>query len=104
MPERKSGLGLSILSRIRLDRLVLKTMPVSSPKAQISGGKAAFSSQRVEDNAFHLKLPPNKSCRLFTPRLDGGNFGEIGREIVRGKILNVHFDQAHKRTAKIRFR
>jgi len=31
-----------------------KTMAVKSPKARISGGKAAFLSQRVEDNAFHL--------------------------------------------------
>jgi hypothetical protein len=29
-------------------------MSVDSPKAQISGGKAAKISQRVEDNAFHL--------------------------------------------------
>src|SRR4051812_28494034 len=38
----------------KLDRLVLRTMAVESPKAQISGDKAAISSQRVEDNAFHL--------------------------------------------------
>ena len=37
-----------------MDRLVLKTMAVDSPKAQIFGGKAAIGSQRVEDNAFHL--------------------------------------------------
>ena len=30
------------------------TMALGSPKAQISGGKAACLSQRVEDNAFHL--------------------------------------------------
>jgi hypothetical protein len=30
-------------------------MPVDSPKAQIFGGKAACVSQRVEDNAFHLR-------------------------------------------------
>jgi hypothetical protein len=29
-------------------------MSVESPKAQISGGKAANISQRVENNAFHL--------------------------------------------------
>jgi hypothetical protein len=38
----------------RWDRLVLKTMPLGSPKAQITGGRAACLSQRVEDNAFHL--------------------------------------------------
>jgi hypothetical protein len=45
-----------------------KTMSVDSPKAQITGGKAAKISQRVEDNAFHLvrraltnvKFPPAK--------------------------------------------
>jgi hypothetical protein len=66
-------------------------MPVSSPKAQISGGKAARPSQRVEDNAFYLKLPPNKSCRLYTPRLNGRDFGEIGREFVGGERLDIHF-------------
>jgi hypothetical protein len=30
-------------------------MPVDSPKAQMIEGKAAFVSQRVEDNAFHLR-------------------------------------------------
>jgi hypothetical protein len=52
----------------KVDRLVRKTMSVDSPKAQISGGKAAKISQRVEDNAFHLvrraltnvKFPPAK--------------------------------------------
>jgi hypothetical protein len=29
-------------------------MSALSPKAQISGGKAAVISQRVEDNTFHL--------------------------------------------------
>jgi hypothetical protein len=29
-------------------------MLIDLPKAQISDGKAASSSQRVEDNAFHL--------------------------------------------------
>jgi hypothetical protein len=29
-------------------------MPNHSPKAQLSGGKAAFFWQRIEDNAFHL--------------------------------------------------
>ena len=38
----------------KVDRLALKTMPVGSPKAQITGGKALCLGQRVEDNAFHL--------------------------------------------------
>jgi hypothetical protein len=42
----------------QVDRLVLKTMAVEAPKAQISSGKAAISSQRVEDNAFHRLHPP----------------------------------------------
>ena len=29
---------------------------------------------------------------LFAPRFDGGNFAEIGREFVRGKGLDIHFD------------
>ena len=37
-----------------VDRLILMTMAAASPKAQISGGKPAAASQRVEDNAFHL--------------------------------------------------
>ena len=55
-------------------------------------GKAARLSQRVEDNAFHLHYRRPKSGRLLTPRFDSRDFSEIGREIVRGKILNVHFD------------
>jgi hypothetical protein len=46
-------------TRRGVDRLLLK-MPVrlgpmakETPKAPISGGKAAISCQRVEDNAFH---------------------------------------------------
>ena len=38
-------------------------MSVSSPKAQIFGGETAGISQRVEDNAFHLRetrAPPQK--------------------------------------------
>ena len=40
---------------------------------------------------------------LFTTRLNGRDFSEIGRELVGGKVLNVHFDQAHKWTAEVRF-
>jgi len=40
--ERKTGLGLLIHSHAKVDRLVLKTMPVESPQAQgIRGGEAA---------------------------------------------------------------
>jgi len=39
-------------------------MPFCSPKAQISGSKAACVSQRVEDNAFHLGTSGDKSSRL----------------------------------------
>jgi len=35
-----------------------ETMTNASPKAQISGGKAADHSQCVEDNAFHRLHPP----------------------------------------------
>jgi hypothetical protein len=37
----------------KVDRLLQKTMALEWPTAQISGGRAAFVSQRVEDNAFH---------------------------------------------------
>ena len=61
--------------RSRVDRLVLKAMPVGSAKAQMSGGKAACVSQRVEDNAFHLgKLSATNRfgcCRLA--RYTGAN-------------------------------
>ena len=67
-------------------------MSVDSPKAQISGGKAACLSQRVEDNAFHLCSSGDKSRRLLTARLYGGDFGEIWREIVCGERLDIHFD------------
>src|SRR5207244_10094426 len=44
------------------------------------------------------------SRRLFAAGFDCRDFREIGREIVRGKGLNIHFNQADKGTAKIRFR
>jgi len=38
-----------------VDRLLLKTMTESPPRAHIqSGGRAACLCQRVEDNSFHL--------------------------------------------------
>ena len=67
------------------------TMGVDSPKAQISGGKATCHSQRVEDNAFHSGLLGNIRW-LFTAWFNGGDFGEIGREIVCGERLDIHFD------------
>ena len=75
-----------------MDRLVLKAMPIVWPKAQMSGGKAACLSQRVEDNAFHLSAGGDKSRRLFAARFHNGDFREIGREFVGGKRLDVHFD------------
>ena len=75
---------------------------VGSPKAQITGGKAACLSQRVEDNAFH-RITKAKMSPLFAARFNGGDFGEIWREFVCGECLDIHFDQAHKRTAKVRF-
>jgi hypothetical protein len=67
-------------------------MAVDPPKAQISSGKAACLSQRVEDNAFHLSLVATNPAPLRTPRLNGGDFSEIGWEFVRGERLDVHFD------------
>ena len=58
------------------------TMGVDSPKAQMSDGNAVCLSQRVADNAFHL----------FAAGFNGGHFGEIGREIVCGERLDIHFD------------
>jgi hypothetical protein len=75
-----------------VDRLVLKTMPVDSPKAQMIGGKAACVGQRVADNAFHLSPNGDKSRRLLAARLDSGNFGEIGWEFVCGERFDIHFD------------
>jgi len=40
---------------------------------------------------------------LPAARLHGGDFGQIGREIVGGEGFDIHFDQAHERTTKIRF-
>jgi hypothetical protein len=75
-----------------VDRLVLKTMLVRSPKARIPGGNAACLSQRVEDNAFHLSTGGDKSRRLFAARFHNGDFRKIGREFVGAERLDVHFD------------
>jgi hypothetical protein len=75
-----------------VDRLVLKTMPLGSPKAEISGGNAAYLSQRVEDNAFHLITSGNNPALLLAARFHGGDFSEIGREFIGGERLDIHFD------------
>jgi len=43
------------------------------------------------------------ACSLFAARFDGRDFREIGREIVCGKCLDIHFDQADKRAIKVWF-
>jgi hypothetical protein len=64
-------------------------MPLGSPRVQISGGKAACLNQRVEDNAFHLGTSGNNPALLLAAGLNGGDFGEIRREIVRGERLDI---------------
>jgi hypothetical protein len=66
-------------------------MPLGSPKAEISGGNAAYLSQRVEDNAFHL-TSGNNPALLLAARFHGGDFSEIGREFIGGERLDIHFD------------
>src|SRR5215510_10063754 len=39
---------------------------------------------------------------LFTARLYSGDLSEIRRELIRSKVLDIHFDQADKRTAEVR--
>jgi len=41
---------------------------------------------------------------LLTPRFDGGNFGQISWQLVSGKGLDIHLDQADKWAAKVWFR
>jgi hypothetical protein len=63
-----------------MDRLVLKTMPNPSPKAQADargasdvqkfGEKAAYLRERVEDNAFYLVLQQREEFGAF-PRIIG---------------------------------
>ena len=78
-----------------MDRLVLKTMPLGSPKAEISGGNAAYLSQRVEESPrrpFHLITSGNNPALLLAARFHGGDFSEIGREFIGGERLDIHFD------------
>ena len=75
-----------------MDRLSSRRSVLIRRKAQIFGGEAVCVSQRVEDNAFRLSTCGDESGRLFTARLNGGNFGEIWREIVCGERLDIHFD------------
>jgi len=44
------------------------------------------------------------SLSLFTTWLNGGDSYQIGREIVCGKRLNIHFGQTDERTAEVWFR
>ena len=89
--SRGLALGYRSISVAKMDRLVLKTMGVDSRQAQISGGKAACHSQRVEDNAFHLSTSGDNPP-LLAARFNGGDFGEIWREIVCVERLDIHFD------------
>ena len=78
-----------------MDRLFLKPMGDGSPKAQIAGATLhilvnALRSRRGDRSTS--ALPSNKLEHLLTPGLSGGDFGEIGRELIGGKVLNVHFD------------
>ena len=55
-----------------VDRLLRRRCDCQSPKARISGGKNACNTQRVEDNAFHLKFLLSQNLRtLFFLRRDG---------------------------------
>ena len=53
---------------------------------------AFFVSLQVTAGAWRETNQYKIPGRLFAAGFNGGDFGEIGREIVRGKSLNVHFD------------
>ena len=56
-----------------------------------------------EQELKRLIQPPLHFRRLFAPGFDCRDFREIGRQIVCGKGLHVHLDQAHEWAAKGRF-
>ncbi len=78
------------------------TMGIDSPKARISGGKAAFFANALRTTRSTSPLVATNFVLLAT-RFNSGDFGEIWWEIVCGERLDIHFDQAHERTAEIRF-
>jgi len=43
------------------------------------------------------------SSGLFAPRLNSRDFRELWRQLISGKRLNGHLDEAHERTTKIGF-
>jgi hypothetical protein len=63
-----------------VDRLLPKTMANESPKAQLSGGKAAFVYQQAKDNAFHLSPRANYAPRDPDERNDRNRPGREKRE------------------------
>src|SRR6266542_5158393 len=67
-----SMLYLRILAECRGGSASPKTMATRSPRAQISGGTAASTCQRVEDNAFHLRaiIPQERRRRPRDVRCD----------------------------------
>src|SRR5262245_9888897 len=68
------------------------------------GFASLFSSRCSGTTSNELtKTKEDKFIYLFAALFNGGNFGEIGRNVVGGECLNVHLDQAHKGTAKVRF-
>jgi len=70
--------------KAKVDRLVLKTMGLDSPKAQISAAKP-----RVLANALRTT---RSTSALPAARFNGGDFGEIWWEIVCRERLDIHFD------------
>jgi hypothetical protein len=47
-------------------------------------------------------LRESPAVRLFTARLDRGNFSQIGWKRVRGECFDIHFDKADEGAAKVR--
>src|SRR4029077_5736633 len=79
MTERQTKFGYhDVNDAAEVDRLVLKTMAVGSPKAQISRRRTRSPwCQRVEDNAFHLVQ--RLSWRSFAVCQ---NFSNRGRKVL----------------------
>src|SRR5437762_14070608 len=67
-----------------------RTTQTESPKGEARG------SERIKRTTNPIPL--------FATGFDGRDLGEIGWQLVRGKVFNIHFDQADEGAAQIRFR
>src|SRR5438876_9903996 len=74
-----------------------RTHSVGTALRAVSERVAVIAGDRSQAGAY-------SSLSLFTTWLNGGDSCQVGREVLVGKRLNLHFCEADQRTAEVWFR